>query len=92
MKHVVQEEVVKWFDDANGTEIGADPQWGTDSTPSCTIQFDFGYSSDLDGVRFDLHFDDDAAQDILDMICDKYPKVAKIVKEKLDGYVDVGTY
>lgn len=92
MKEIVQKEVVKWFCDATGKEITSVLGQETSDTPSCIIKFDFGYSSTLDGRRFELHFDDDAAQDILDMICDKYPNVAKIVKEKIDGYVDVGTY
>ena len=76
MKKVIQEEIAKWVCDATGKEIEH-----CDS-PSCNIEFSFGFNSGLDGLAFDLDFSRDVAEDIMNMLCKKYPNVAKIVKAR----------
>lgn len=79
MKKVISEEVLQWTCDATKTEIKDSN--GIYESPSCQVNFNFGYGSDLDGFELQLDFNDDIAKDIIDMLCDKYTNVAKIVED-----------
>ena len=74
MRKIVQEEVAKHVCDATGEEM--------DQLHSCQINFDFDYETSMDGFSLTLDFNDKIAEEILDMLCDKYPNVKKLTEDK----------
>lgn len=76
MKRILQQEISEWVDDATGERM--------EDSPDCIVDLSFGYGSSLDGFALQLHFSDKQAQEIMDMLGEKYPNVAKVIKEELD--------
>ena len=76
MKRIFQKEMSEWVDDATGKTM--------EDSPDCIVDLNFGYGSKIDGFVLQLHFSDKQAQEIMDMLGEKYPNVAKIIKEEMD--------